>query len=192
MNEFHAKQLWFEGALEREILPLLTVDPRTVEIEQDLAPIEWSDGKGWHIYHPRFSVRRTDGNVALIEVAWADNAETFHLRKLLGLVQPFIQAVGYSGIELYTDVQIRSPARLHNAHLLRRAASQPPDNALLEKAAARARAAGSAVTGRTLMEGLASGPEALMAIARLVFDDQIQPLDPTRKIGLETAFKTKR
>jgi hypothetical protein len=188
MKDYHAEQAWFEGRLEKEILPILTVDPRTVSIEQDLDPIRWSDGARWLEYRPRFCVRRTDGNAVLIEVAWASDAETYELRKVLGLVQPFARAAGYAAIEFYTDVQIRAPALLYNAHLLRRAASHRPDNSVLEKAAVRARAAGSAVSGQGLMEGLASGPEALLALARLVFDGRLRPSSPHEKIGLDTYF----
>jgi hypothetical protein len=189
MKAVHASQVWFEGALEREILPQLTVDPRTVAIAQDLPPIEWSDGNAWFVYHPRFSVRRRDGTVVLIEVAWARAVEKWDLRRRIGLVEPFARAAGYSAIELYTDVQIRDPARRYNAHLLRRAANQPPDLGVLEKAATRARAAGGAVAGRLLVDGLAEGPEALLALARLVFDGRLRLSDRKARLGLDARFE---
>jgi hypothetical protein len=189
MNELHAKQVWFDGALEREILPQLTVDPRTVAIEQGLAPIQWSDGKRWRIYRPRFSVRRKDGNVVLIEVAWAAVAEAGDLRRELGLVDPFVRNVGFSGIELYTDVQIRDPVRRYNAYLLRRAANQPPDMGVLEKATVRAHAAGGAVAGRQLVDGLAEGPKALLALARLIFDGRLRLADPKARLGVDERFE---
>jgi hypothetical protein len=189
MSGYHADQVWFEGALEREILPQLTVDPRTVAIAQDLPPIDWSDGNAWFVYRPRFSVRRRDGTAVLIEVAWARAAEKWDLRRTLGLVEPFARAAGYSAIELYTDVQIRGPARLYNAHLLRRAANQPPDLGVLEKAATRARAAGGAVAGRLLVDGLAEGPEARLALARLVFDGRLRLSDRKARLGLDARFE---
>ena len=190
MHNYHADQVWFEGKLEQELLVQLAVRDDTVAIEQDVPPIEWSDGSRWFTYRPRFCVRRKNGTAALIEVGWAADASWLGLREVLGLVEPFAKAAGYSCIELYTDVQVRRPARLANAYLLRRAASQPPDIALLERITDRAYAAGAAVDGRQLVAGLADGPSALLAVARLIFDGVLKPADISVRITLDAEFVT--
>lgn len=190
MHTYHAEQVWFEGKLEQELLVQLAVRADTAAIEQDVPPFEWSDGRRWFTYRPRFCVRRTNGSAALIEVSWAAKAEKLGLREVLGLVEPFARAAGYSCIELYTDVQIRRPARLANAYLIRRAASQPPDAALLERIIDRAHAAGVPVLGARLVDGLAAGPSALLAVARLVVDGMLKPVDASVRITLEAEFAT--
>ena len=190
MHNYHADQVWFEGRLEQQLLVQLAVRDDTVAIEEDVPPIEWSDGRRWFTYRPRFCVRRKNGTAALIEVSWAADAESLGLREVLGLVEPFAKAAGYSCIELYTDVQIRGPARLANSYLLRRAASQPPDLALLERITNRAHAAGAPVEGARLAAGLADGPSALLAVARLIFDGVLKPVDTSVRITLDAEFIT--
>jgi hypothetical protein len=105
-------------------------------------------------------------------------------------VEPFAMTNGYSCIEFYTDVQIRRSARLANSYLLRRAASQPPDRGLLERITDRAHAAAATVDGSSLVAGLAEGPSALLAVARLIFDGVLKPVDASARITLATEFVT--
>jgi hypothetical protein len=190
MHNYHADQVWFEGKLEQELLVQQAVRDDTVAIEQDVPPIEWSDGSKWFTYRPRFCVRRKNGTTALIEVSWAAKASRLGLREVLGLIEPFARAAGYSCIEFYTDVQIRKPARLANSYLLRRAASHPPDIALLERIADRADEAGAPVEGALLIAGLADGPSALLAVARLIFEGVLKPVDTSARITLDAEFVT--
>lgn len=188
-KERHAKQLWFDGVLEKELLPQLAVDPATVSIDQDIEPFRWFDGKAWHEYRPRFTVRRRNANVFIIEVAWAAIVARDGIRRVLGLVEPFAKARGYAGIELYTDVQIRAPARLFNSHIVGRAGRTPPDNLVLETIMRRAWERGIAQRGHDLTADIVSGRSATSALARLVFEERLELADPGLKIGNDALFQ---
>lgn len=180
----HARMVWFRGELQFDLLSILMSDRTVRDIDVEAPEIPWTDGLAWYRYRPSFAVRRADGSRTIYETQWQANVDEFGVAGLAAAITPFAIEQGYASIEIETDETLRKAPRLYNADLMTTAAAAPLDRAAREAVLVRAHSRHrQPKTMAELVQGIADGPEALRLVARLLFDGDLQILDPTARIG---------
>lgn len=180
----HARMVWYRGELQFDLLSILMSDRTVREIDVEAPEIRWTDGLAWYRYRPSLVVHREGGSRTIYETQWQANVEAFAVERLAAAITPFATEHGYASVEIETDETLRKAPRLYNADLMTTAAAAPLDLAAREAVLVRAHSRRrQPKTMAELVHGIADGCEALRLVARLLFDGDLQLLDPTARIG---------
>lgn len=180
-----ARQVWFEGELQFDLLSILMADRCLTSIDTEAPDLEWCSGLQWHRLRPQFVVHRAGELPTIYQTQWHATVTKFGLFELIDMIKPFARAAGYRDIVLETDLTLRAAPRLYNADLQTAAAAAPVDGSLREKVLVRLLGSGGdARTVAELTEDITPGtPEALRLAARMLFDQELALLDPNARIG---------
>lgn len=182
-----ARQVWFEGELQFELLSILMADRRLMSIDTEAPELEWWDGLQWHRFAPQFVVHLEGGVPTIYQTQWHATVSEFRLSELIGMIRPFARAAGYGDVVLETDIELRAPPQLYNADLKTAAAAAPVDGSKREQVLVRLHASGGQARSiAELTENIVSSrPEVLRLAARMLFDEELALLDPKARIGPE-------
>lgn len=182
-----ARQVWFAGELQFDLLSILMADRRVAFIDVEAPEIAWCDGLDWYRFRPPIVVHGPAERPIIYQTQWHANAVEFGIAEIVDLIRPYADRAGYADLVLETCVELRRPPRLYNAHLMTVGAASREDGKALEAVRVRFHASGGEPrTLAELTEGISSGlPETLRLAGRLIFDGDLSLRDPNARIGPE-------
>lgn len=112
------RMVQYESLLERDFIVLAEADPRIQTYTEQPSPLWWTDGVRTYRTTFDFAITLSGNRKYLVEVKPLEKVLKYSLDHLYGFARAAARKRGYTGLELWTDREIRAYPRLPNADLV--------------------------------------------------------------------------
>jgi hypothetical protein len=171
----------YESLLERNFIVLAEADPRIHTYTEQPIPLWWTDGVRTYRTTFDFEITISKDRKYLVEVKPLEKVLKYNLDHLYGFVRAAARKRGYTGLELWTDREIKAYPRLPNADLVAAAGTSYVD--LSHELAMRSAIAGlaqrsKAFTVKALRAASNLGTHSYRMVIRFVASGELSPVNP--------------